>query len=156
MMNAECRMKKQRTPGIEPFEPRRLLTTLPAGFVENQVVTDLHSPVSMAVAPDGRVFLTEQGGSLRVVKNGQLLSTPFLTVTTPAKVERGLPGVQLDPDFEHNGYVYTYYTTSTPNVHNRVSRFTAVDADANPDVYRPGDRAASGSERILYDLDSAG
>src|SRR4051812_9498777 len=156
MMNAECRMKRSASSGFESLEPRCLLTTLPAGFVESQVVTDLHSPVSMSVAPDGRVFLTEQGGSLRVVKNGQLLSTPFLTVTTPAKVERGLLGVELDPDFEHNGYVYTYYTTSTPNVHNRVSRFTAADADTNPDVYRPGDRAASGSERILYELDSAG
>jgi glucose/arabinose dehydrogenase len=149
-------MKKQRTPGIEPLEPRRLLTTLPAGFVEGQVVTDLHSPVSMSVAPDGRVFPTEQGGSLRVVKNGQLLSTPFLTVTTPAKVERGLLGVELDPDFDDSGYVYVYYTTSTPNIHNRVSRFKAIDADPSPDVYRPGDRAASDSETVLYELDSAG
>ena len=48
----------------EPLEPRRLLTTLPSGFAETQVVTDLHSPVSMDVAPDGRVFLTEQAGKL--------------------------------------------------------------------------------------------
>jgi glucose/arabinose dehydrogenase len=154
----ETRVSNSCSParGVEPLEARRLLTTLPSGFDEQQVVTDLHSPVSMSVAPDGRVFLTEQGGSLRVVRNGQLLATPFLTVTTPAKVERGLLGVELDPDFESNGFVYTYYTTSTPNVHNRVSRFTAVDADPSPGVYRPGDRAASGSETILYELDSAG
>src|SRR5215208_2532961 len=126
-------------PRIETLEPRQLLTTLPSGFAETQVVTDLHSPVSMSIAPDGRVFYTEQGGKLRVVKNGQLLSTPFLTVTTPATVERGLIGVELDPNFASNGFVYTYHTVSSPNIHNRVTRWTAVDAEPDPTRYRPGD-----------------
>ena len=145
-----------RRPGVEPLEPRQLLTTLPSGFAETQVVTDLHSPVSMSVALDGRVFFTEQAGKLRVVKNGQLLATPFLSVVTPAKVERGLIGVELDPNFANNGYVYTYYTVSSPNVHNRITRWTAADADPDPARYRPGDTAASGSEKVLYELDSSG
>jgi glucose/arabinose dehydrogenase len=154
--NRTRRTQRTGRPGVEALERRQLLTTLPTGFAETQVVTDLHSPVSMAIAPDGRIFLTEQAGKLRVVKNGQLLSTPFLSVTTPARVERGLIGVELDPNFASNGYVYTYYTGSTPNIHNRVTRWTAVDADPDPARYRPGDTAASGSEKVLYELDSAG
>lgn len=145
-----------RTAAVEPLESRRLLTTLPSGFAETQVVTNLQSPVSMSIAPDGRVFLTEQAGKLRVVKDGKLLATPFLTVATPAKIERGLLGVELDPDFAANGYVYTYYTVSSPSVHNRITRWTAVDADPDPARYRPGDTAAAGSERVLYALDSSG
>ena len=147
---------RRQVASFELLEGRRLLTTLPTGFAETQVVTDLQSPVSMSIAPDGRVFLTEQAGRLRVVKDGRLLGTPFLTVTTPARVERGLLGVELDPNFASNGYVYTYHTVSTPNVHNRVTRWTAVDADPDPSRYRPGDTAASGSERVLYELDSSG
>ena len=38
------------------------------------------SATSMAVAPDGRIFVAEQAGRLRVIKNGRLLATPFVTV----------------------------------------------------------------------------
>ena len=55
--------------------------------------------------------------------------------------ERGLLGVAIDPAFASNGYVYVYYTATTPNTHNRVSRFTAS-----------GDVAVAGSERVLLDL----
>ena len=55
--------------------------TLPAGFSETRVATGLLSPTAMAIAPDGRVFVTEKGGALRVVKNNALLPEPFLTVS---------------------------------------------------------------------------
>jgi glucose/arabinose dehydrogenase len=96
----------------------------------------------MALVPDGRVLICEQGGTLRVVKGGVLLATPFLTVPVDATGERGLIGVTVDPAFAQNGFVYVYYTASAPNPHNRVSRFTAS-----------GDLALPGSERILVDLD---
>ena len=54
--------------------------TLPTGFAETQVATGLAAPTAMAFAPDGRLFVAEQGGRLRVIKNGSLLATPFLTV----------------------------------------------------------------------------
>jgi hypothetical protein len=47
----------------------------------------------MQFAPDGRLFICEQGGRLRVVKDGALLPTPFLTVTVSSTGERGLLGV---------------------------------------------------------------
>ena len=97
----------------------------------------------MAFAPDGRLFVATQGGSLRVVKDGALLATPFLTVPVSSTGERGLLGVAFDPAFASNGYVYVYYTATTPAIHNRVSRFTA-----------DGDVAATGSETVLLDLDN--
>lgn len=49
--------------------------------------------LTTAFAPDGRLFVCEQGGRLRVVKNGALLAAPFLTVTVSSVGERGLLGV---------------------------------------------------------------
>lgn len=88
----------------------------------------------MAIAPDGRIFVCQQGGALRVIKNGVLLPTPFLTVTVNSDSERGLLGVALDPAFDSNHFVYVYYTATTPTIHNRVSRFTA-----NGDIAAPGE-----------------
>ena len=117
--------------------------TLPAGFAETRVATGLASPTAMTFAPDGRLFIAEQGGRLRVVKNGTLLATPFLTVSVNSAGERGLLGVAFDPNFAVNRYVYVYYTTASSPVHNRISRFTAV-----------GDVAAAGSEEVILDLDN--
>src|SRR3954451_18185251 len=115
--------------------------TLPTGFSETQVATGLSAPTAMAFAPDGRLFVAEQGGPLRVIKNGTLLAQPFLTVTVNSAGERGLLGVAFDPAFASNGYVYVYYTATTPTLHNRVSRFTAS-----------GDVAVAGSEVPILDL----
>ena len=115
--------------------------TLPSGFAETFLATSLSSPTAMAFAPDGRLFVCQQGGPLRVIKNGTLLSTPFVTVTVSSSGERGLLGVAFDPDFASNHFVYVYYTATTPALHNRVSRFTAN-----------GDVAVPGSEIILLDL----
>ena len=117
---------------------------MPTGFAETRVATGLASPTAMAIAPDGRIFVAQQGGALRVIKNGALLSQPFLTVSVNSSGERGLLGVAFDPNFATNNFVYVYYTTSTSPIHNRVSRFTA--SAANPDV------VAAGSEVQLLNL----
>ena len=114
--------------------------TVPTGFTDSLVAAGLTDPTAMALAPDGRIFVCEQGGRLRVIKNGVLLSTPFLTVTVDSRGERGLLGVAFDPNFVSNQLVYVYYTAPSP-AHNRVSRFTAS-----------GDVALAGSETILLDL----
>jgi glucose/arabinose dehydrogenase len=114
---------------------------LRAGFVETPIASGLATPTAMAFAPDGRLFVCQQGGRLRVIKNGALLAVPFLTVTVSAAGERGLLGIAFDPAFESNQFVYIYYTATTPTVHNRVSRFTAN-----------GDVAVAGSETVLLDL----
>ena len=100
--------------------------TVPAGFTDSLVAAGLTNPTAMAFAPDGRIFVCEQGGTLRVIKNGVLLAAPFLTVTVDSSGERGLLGVAFDPNFISNQLVYIYYTATTPTVHNRLSRFTAA------------------------------
>ena len=114
-----------------------------AGFtLQEDFVTGLLSATAMAAAPDGRLFLAEQTGRLRVVKNGVLLAQPFATVTLDKSGERGLIGVTLHPQFATNGYVYIYSTRSNAGVsNNRISRFTAQ-----------GDVALAGSEVTLVDL----
>ena len=114
-------------------------------FSITTMVTGLAQPTAMALVPDGRVLVCEQAGSLRVIKGGALLASPFLTVPVSSAGERGLIGVTVDPAFATNGFVYVYYTAPTPNPHNRVSRFKAV-----------GDQAQAGSETILLDLDDLG
>ena len=95
---------------------RPLASTLRSNFVETRIVSGLANPTAMAFAPDGRLFVCEQGGRLRVVENGVLLSAPFTTVTVNASGERGLLGVAFDPDFvtATNKYVYIYYTATAP------------------------------------------
>jgi glucose/arabinose dehydrogenase len=118
--------------------------TLPAGFIETQLGSNLGgSPTAMAFAPDGRLFACLQTGQLRVIKNGALLATPFVSLTVNSAGERGLLGVAFDPSFSSNHFVYLYYTTSTTPIHNRVSRFTAN-----------GDVAVAGSETVILDLDN--
>ena len=136
---------------VDPLEPRLLFTTLPTGFVDTTVVTGLTVPTAQTVAPDGRLFVAEKGGTLRIVQNGKLQSAPFLTLAVDTFSERGLDGVALDPKFASNGFVYVYYTTADPNnpdtrgnsAHNRLSRFS-VDPN-NPN------QAAAGSELVLLD-----
>jgi glucose/arabinose dehydrogenase len=117
--------------------------TLPAGFSETLVTNALVDPTAMAFAPDGRLFVCQQAGQLRVIDHGVLQSTPFLMVIVDANGERGLLGVAFDPDFSVNQYVYVYYTTPSPAVHNRVSRFTA-----------DGNVAVPGSETVILELDN--
>jgi glucose/arabinose dehydrogenase len=115
--------------------------TVPPGFTDTLVASGLNTPTAMAIAPDGRIFVCQQGGALRVIKNGVLLPTPFLTVTVDSSGERGLLGIAFDPNFVSNQLVYIYYTATTPTIHNRISRFTAS-----------GDVALAGSEVIVMDL----
>ena len=115
--------------------------TVPSGFTDTLVANGLTNPTAMALAPDGRIFVCQQGGALRVIKNGALLATPFLTVTVDSAGERGLLGVAFDPNFASNQLVYIYYTATTPSTHNRISRFTAS-----------GDVALAGSEVVVMDL----
>src|SRR5687768_11932426 len=68
-------------PIAEPLETRQLLADVPDGFTDTVVASGLFSPTAMAIAPDGsgRIFVTEQTGAVKVIKNGQVLSTPFTT-----------------------------------------------------------------------------
>jgi glucose/arabinose dehydrogenase len=116
----------RRRPTLEPLEDRLTPSTLPPGFTETLVNTGgaLSAPTAMAFAPDGRLFVTQQGGTLELIRNGT--PVPALTLTVDSAGERGLLGIAFDPHFTSNHLAYPYYTATTPVSHNRVSRFTVV------------------------------
>src|SRR5438552_3949007 len=99
-------------------------------------------------ATDGRLFVCTQDGHLKVIKDGTVLGSDFLTLTVDSSGERGLLGVAFDPTFATaaNKYVYVYYTVPGTTAHNRVSRFT-VDPN-NPNA------ALAGSEFQVLNLNN--
>jgi glucose/arabinose dehydrogenase len=111
--------------------------TLPSGFTQTIVAEGLSLPTAIAFSPDGRIFVTEKNGKIKIIKNGQLLSTPFASISVDSGSERGLLGIAFDPDFTTNRYLYVYYSKGK----NKVSRLTA--SASNPDVME--------SETILLD-----
>src|SRR5688572_14340744 len=100
-------------------------TFLPSGFKEPVASPSLAVPPSRITPPDGRIFIAQQGGAIRIAKNGAVLATPFATLTVDFVQSRGLLGIALDPDFAVNHFIYIYYTAKTPASHNRISRITA-------------------------------
>ena len=103
------------------------------------VVSGLEVPWALAFAPDGRLFLTERPGRIRVIKDGRLDSEPVASLPVARFGESGLLGLALDPAFPGNGWLYVCYTRQKgAGLVNRVARLTLT-----------GGRA--GSERVLLD-----
>jgi glucose/arabinose dehydrogenase len=119
------------------------LTQIPEGFIRERVAMGLN-PTSIVLAPDGRIFITEKNGTIRIIRDDHLVETPFLTIEVDDSNERGLGHMVLHPDFDQNGYYYVFY--AVPGLrHNRISRFTAN-----------GDNTIPGSELIILELDQLG
>lgn len=120
---------------------------VPVGFSQKVVVKNLVNPTRLAIAPDGRIFIAEQAGRIKIVEKGTLLPQPFLNIATrvDSQGERGLLGIAFDPNFLVNQWVYVFYTSKSPVVHNRVSRFKAN-----------GDTVLPDSEDVLLDIQPSG
>ena len=108
-----------------------MLTVLVPDFQEAPYVQGLATPTDIVFAPDGRLFIAEKAGRVRIVDNGVLLDEPFLSVSPDTEGERGLQSVAFDPNFAANGYVYVYYTRAEGTSANRLSRFTVSNFDDN-------------------------
>ena len=110
-----------------------------SGFTETLVATGLRNPTAMAFAPDGRLFVCEQGGRLRVVQERRrCCRRRSSTLTVDPIGERGLLGVAFDPGFAGEPLrLRLLHGADAAPIHNRVSRFTAN-----------GDVAVAGSEQV--------
>jgi glucose/arabinose dehydrogenase len=90
---------------------------LPSGFQEQIVFSGLSSPVDLEFAPDGRVFVAEKGGRIKVFDD-LADTTPTVFADLSANVhnqwDRGLLGLALAPDFPASPYVYVLYTYDAP------------------------------------------
>lgn len=124
------------------------------------VAENLQVPWAIAFSPDGRIFFTERDGSVRIIKDGILLQEPALTLNV-GRVEGGLLGLALDPEFEKNHYVYLYYTYSELlTTYNKVSRFTENDNKLSAEfvlidkipgaAVHDGGRLRFGPDNMLY------
>ncbi|NDJ61949.1 MAG: glucose dehydrogenase, partial [Chloroflexi bacterium] len=118
-------------------------TYLPDGFIDIELFAVFSNPTTMEFAPDGRLFILEQAGVVRVIDEGELLPTPFITfdAATSSNGETGLLGIAFHPNFPTTPYIYFNYTTDAPS---RRQRFSRVIANGN--VAQPG------SEEILFEL----
>jgi glucose/arabinose dehydrogenase len=111
---------------------------------------NLEAPVGMAVANDSsnRLFIIEQQGSIRLIKNGQMLPKPFLDLRQQTDYgnifysEMGLLGMAFHPAFKSNGKFYVYYSASSENKDNHhksvISEYTVSSSD--PDRANPNGR----------------
>jgi len=99
--------------------------------------------VTPAGGGDPRLFIVQQGGQIRILKDGALLAAPFLDISTRivAGGERGLLGLAFHPQFAANGYFYVNYTylTAGDGLRSRVARFTV---SGDPDVANAGSELA--------------
>ena len=97
-------------------------------------------PTAMALAPDGRIFVCEQGEVFGSSRTGSCCPRRSLHYCELFR-RAWSAGSRVHPNFASNQYVYVYYTATTPAIHNRISRFTAN-----------GDVAVPGSEVVILEL----
>jgi glucose/arabinose dehydrogenase/PKD repeat protein len=93
--------------------PPAQAATLPAGFQESVVFSGLQNPTAVRFAPDGRVFVAEKRGVIKVF-DSLTDTTPDVFADLNVNVynfwDRGLLGMTLAPNFSANPYVYILYT----------------------------------------------
>jgi glucose/arabinose dehydrogenase len=81
------------------------------GFVSEVVAEGFDAPTAMTFTEDGRIFVAQKNGVVRVIQNGALVPAPVITLPNVNDyVDRGLIGIAADPNFETNGYLYLSYT----------------------------------------------
>ena len=106
------------TPSPSPTASPRIGPAVVLGV--NTIVIGLEIPWAVDLAPDGRLFVTERVGRVRIVRiQGEAATLhPEAWAMLPARVstntERGLLGIALDPQFSSNGFVYLYYSYRGP------------------------------------------
>ena len=151
-------------PPPAPTQPAGdVITTQDGARVQVQVVvTNLEVPWSMAFAPDGRLFVTERPGRVRIVNIAGGTSELALTLDdTFAQGEAGALGLALDPEFASSRFVYVYYSARAGNgAVNRVVRYREVGSrlgeravllDGIPaDTIHDGGRIRFGPDGLLY------
>jgi len=105
--------------------PQSAKAAPPAYFHTSAIISSgLSGPTGFEFAPDGRIFILQRTGEVKVYKNGQLLPNNFTVLPSLATGDRGLIGVTFDPDFANNKFVYFYYTAQDKL--NYLVRFSAA------------------------------
>ena len=124
------------------------------------VLDNLKNPWEIEFAPDGKIFFTERDGKLWVIDNESILQ---LVAEFPASntSEGGLLGLELDPDFENNQFLYLYQTyMDIPTHQNKVVRYTVNNNQLTDElilidnipgaIWHDGGRIKFGPDEMLY------
>lgn len=120
-------------PQNPPPDPTIPTTTFTAAdgtrFGVQIFLTRLEVPWSLAFAPDGRLFIAERPGRVRIVQNGQVAADPALVLNDVfAEGEAGVLGMALHPQFAENRFVYIAYTARAgAGPVNRLVRYREVN-----------------------------
>ncbi|CCH54246.1 coagulation factor 5/8 type domain protein [Fibrisoma limi BUZ 3] len=88
---------------------------LPAGFTQRKLADKLKEVIELVHAPDGRIFMAERSGNVKVYQNGTVSTVH--TVATTTDDEQGLLGITLHPQFATNGKCYIFYTNPAKKYH---------------------------------------
>jgi glucose/arabinose dehydrogenase len=115
------------------------------GLALERVASGLDRPLYLtAPAGDPRLFVVEQGGRIRIVRNGRLLPAPFLDLSDRVRAggERGLLGLAFHPRYRETGFLYVDYTDLQGNT--RIERYA---------VSRDSDRVDPATARLLLAID---
>ncbi|WP_224961520.1 PQQ-dependent sugar dehydrogenase [Geomonas subterranea] len=116
-------------------------TAFPAKLVLTAVAKGLKQPTAIVNARDGskRLFILEQQGKIRIIRNGTLAPAPFLDITSLVKSggERGLLGVAFPPDFASSKTFYVDYTNKSGIGNTVIASFKAGN---HPDAADPASR----------------
>jgi len=103
------------------------------------VASGFDQPLFVTAAPGdaSRLFVVEQTGRIRIVKDGALQPQPFLNLAGSVSCcgERGLLGLAFHPDYQRNGRFYVDYTNRAGD-----TRVVEYRVSSNPDRARPGGR----------------
>ncbi|MGE0393160.1 MAG: PQQ-dependent sugar dehydrogenase [Vicinamibacterales bacterium] len=110
------------------FQVLATTDTITAGdgvrFRVETIATNLQIPWSLNFAPDGRLFVTERPGRVRILAPGSAFTTALTLDDVYTESEAGLLGLALDPDFAATRLVYLYYTARTASGPvNRIVRY---------------------------------
>ena len=120
--------------------PAASAATVPAGFSEETVFSGLTDPTAVRFAPDGRVFVAEKSGLIKVFPN-LATNTPTVFADLRTNVynfwDRGLLGLALDPNFATNPYVYVLYTHDAL-IGGTAPKWGAPGVDSDPCPSPPG------------------
>jgi glucose/arabinose dehydrogenase len=99
-----------------------------------QVASDLSKPLYVTHAGDGtdRIFIVEQTGQVKILSAGQVLSTPFLDITSKiiSSGEKGLLGLAFPPNYQEKGYFYVNYTRTSDSA-TVIARYYRTVVDPN-------------------------
>jgi glucose/arabinose dehydrogenase len=120
----------------------------PNAYALRKIVSGLDEPVDLKHAGDGsgRLFVVEQAGRIRIIRNGVLQPDPFLDIEPLVNSrgnEQGLLGLAFHPDYESNAFFFVNYTDV--NGDTVVARYSVSADDPN--------RADPASAKILLQVD---